>query len=184
MIGSTLGVIGAGALISTQLSSVLALSQGLTEPAQALQQAERLRLNATISFPVELSTDLIIGTPFGGGHNGIDIWRADAESGHPLVACADGVLIHQEILSGRQGNSWVIQGDDGNAYRYHHMDEFAEGLVLGDQVTEGQVIGTMGETGNAGGPHVHFEVRLEKHFGTPIDPVPLLALPIPGVAFP
>ena len=181
MIGSALGVLGAGALVSARFPDVLALSHGLNEPAQALQQAERLRLNATIGFPVELSTDLVIGTRFGGGHYGIDIWRADAEPGQALVACVDGELIFQEFLSGRQGNSWVLQGDDGNAYRYHHIDEFTEDLTLGDRVTTDQVIATMGETGNAGAPHLHFEVRLEKHNGTAVDPVPLLGLPIPGV---
>ena len=181
MIGSVLGMLGAGAIATARWPSVLALSQGLNEPAQALQQAERLRPEPTIAFPVELSTELIIGNGFGGGHYGIDIWRADSAPGHPLVACVDGVLIVQEILSGRQGNSWVIQGSDANAYRYHHIDEFAEGLEVGDTVEQGQVIATMGETGNAGGPHLHFEVRLEKHNGTAIDPVPLFAPPIPGV---
>jgi murein DD-endopeptidase MepM/ murein hydrolase activator NlpD len=181
MIASALGVLGAGALVSGRFGDVLALSNALNEPAQALQQAERLRLNATIGFPVELSTELVIGKSFGGSHYGIDIWRADAEPGHPLVACVDGELIFQELLSGRQGNAWVIQGDDGNAYRYHHIDEFADDLALGDRVAAGQVIGTMGETGNAGGPHLHFEVRLEKHNGTAVDPVPLLGLPISGV---
>jgi murein DD-endopeptidase MepM/ murein hydrolase activator NlpD len=181
MIGSALGVIGVGVLASTRLPSVLASSHALSEPVQALEQAERLRPDPTIGFPVELSTDLIIGTPFGGSHYGIDIWRADAAPGHPLVACVDGVLIAQEILSGRQGNSWVIQGDDGVAYRYHHIDEFADELELGDVVKKGQVIATMGETGNAGAPHLHFEVRLGKHNGPAVDPVPLFAPPIPGV---
>jgi murein DD-endopeptidase MepM/ murein hydrolase activator NlpD len=184
MIGSTLGLLGAGALATARWSSVFALSQGLNEPAQALEQAERLLPvppDPTIGFPVELSTELVIGTPFGGSHYGVDIWRADAEPGHPLIACVDGVLIVQEILSGRQGNSWVIQGDDGVAYRYHHIDEFAEGLELGDVVTRGQVIATMGQTGNAGAPHLHFEVRLGKHNGPAVDPVPLFAPPIPGV---
>ena len=193
MIGSALGVLGVGVLATTRLPSVLASSHALNEPAQALEQAERLRpdptvppdptapYDPTIGFPVELSTELIIGTPFGGSHYGIDIWRADAEPGHPLLACVDGVLVVQEILSGRQGNSWVIQGEDGTAYRYHHIDEFAAGLAVGDKVTRGQVIASMGETGNAGGPHLHFEVRLEKHNGTAVDPVPLLSPPIPGV---
>jgi murein DD-endopeptidase MepM/ murein hydrolase activator NlpD len=193
MIGSALGVLGVGVLATTRLPSVLALSSGLNEPAQALQQAERLgpeptvppdptvSYDPTIDFPVELSTELIIGTPFGGSHYGVDIWRADAAPGHPLVACVDGVLIVQEILSGRQGNSWVIQGNDGVAYRYHHIDEFAADLELGDSVTRGQVIATMGQTGNAGAPHLHFEVRLGKHNGPAVDPVPLFAPPIPGV---
>ena len=190
MIGSALGVLGAGALATSRWHSVFAVSHGLTEPAQALQQAERLlpvTPDPTIGFPVELSTELVIGTPFGGvskaksSHQGIDIWRADAQPGHPLVACVDGVLIIKEVLHYNMGNAWVIEGDDGDAYRYHHIEEFAADLEVGDVVTKGQVIATMGETGNAGAPHLHFEVRLEKHNGTAVDPVPLLAPPIPGV---
>jgi len=187
MIGSVLGVLGAGVLATARWPSVLALSEGLNEPAQALQQAERLRPEPTIAFPVELSTELIIGNGFGGvskakaSHQGIDIWRSDAQPSHPLVACIDGVLILQEILHYNMGNAWVIQGNDGNAYRYHHIDEFAEGLEVGDTVEQGQVIATMGQTGNTNAPHLHFEVRLEKHNGTAIDPVPLFAPPIPGV---
>jgi murein DD-endopeptidase MepM/ murein hydrolase activator NlpD len=187
MIGSVLGLIGAGALATTRWSSVFSSSHALSGPAQVLKQAERLRPEPTIGFPVELSTDLIIGTPFGGvskakaSHQGVDIWRADAQSGHPLVACVDGVLIIKEILHYNMGNAWVIQGDDGDAYRYHHIDEFAAGLEVGDRVEKGQVIATMGETGNAGAPHLHFEVRLGKHNGTAVDPVPLFAPPIPGV---
>jgi murein DD-endopeptidase MepM/ murein hydrolase activator NlpD len=187
MIGSALGLIGAGALATTRWSSVFASSQALSGPAQVLEQAERLRPEPTIGFPVELSTDLIIGTPFGGvskaktSHQGVDIWRADAQPGHPLVACVDGVLVIKEILHYNMGSAWVIQGDDGDAYRYHHIDEFAVGLEVGDRVEKGQVIATMGETGNAGAPHLHFEVRLGKHNGTAVDPVPLFAPPIPGV---
>lgn len=187
MIGLALGVVGAGALATASWPSVLALSHALNEPARALEQAERLRPKPKIAFPVELSAELIIGTPFGGvskaksSHQGVDIWRADLGPGHPLVACIDGVLILKETLHYNMGNAWVIQGKDGNAYRYHHIDEFAEGLEVGDAVEQGQVIATMGETGNAGGPHLHFEVRLEKHNGTAIDPVPWFAPPIPGV---
>ncbi len=185
MIGSALGILGAGVLASTRLPSVFASTQALSEPAQALEQAERLRPDPTIGFPVELSTDLVIGNPFGGGHGGIDIWRADSTPGQPLVACVDGVLVVQEHepQSGKQGNSWVIQDDNGDAYRYHHLQYFDPDLKLGDQVRRGQVIGTMGSTGNPrdDAPHLHFEVRRGGPIGSKEDPVPLLGLPIPGV---
>lgn len=153
------------------------------------EQAVRLRLDRTIGFPVELSADLVMLDNFGGnsfangpgGHKGIDIWRSDAQPGHPLVACVDGVLVEQNVLTGNQGNSWVLQDDAGDAYRYHHLDEFAEGLAVGDRVELGQVIGTMGSTGNPNAPHLHFEVRRGGPIGTAVDPAPLLLLPVPGV---
>ncbi len=51
-----------------------------------------------------------------------------------------------------------------------------------DGVLRNQVIGTMGRTGNPNVPHLHFEARRGGPIGTPIDPFPLLPLPLPGVA--
>lgn len=137
---------------------------------------------------MQLPGDLILLDNFGasrvfgsGPHQGIDIGRRDVQPGHPVVACVDGVLVDQSILTGDQGNSWVLQGANGDAYRYHHLEDFASGLTVGSSVTRGQVLGAMGSTGNPSSPHLHFEVRRGGPIGTPVDPVPLLALPIAGV---
>ena len=160
----------------------------LDAAAVALDPAVRLRLVGQIGFPVQLPGDLVLLDNFGdrrlfgsGPHQGIDIGRRDGQSGHPVVACVDGVLVTQEILAGNQGNSWVLQAASGDAYRYHHLDDFAQGLVVGSSVVRGQVLGTMGSTGNPSAPHLHFEVRRGGPIGTPVDPVPLLALPLAGV---
>jgi murein DD-endopeptidase MepM/ murein hydrolase activator NlpD len=74
------------------------------------------------------------------------------------------------------GYAWILRDVDGTSYRYHHLDEFAFGLVVGSFVRKGQVIGTMGTTGNASaGPHLHFEVR--RGGTTAVDPLPLLPVP-------
>ncbi len=169
-------------------AGALAAVPRLDTAANALEQAVRLRLNSGVGFPVQLPGDLVLLDNFGadrlfgaGAHEGIDIGRRDGQPGHPVVACVDGVLVSQELLGRNQGNSWVLQGADGDAYRYHHLDEFAPDLTVGAAVVRGQVLGTMGNTGNPSAPHLHFEVRRGGPIGTPVDPVPLLPLPLDGV---
>ena len=155
----------------------------LQDPASALEPARRVRLDRRIGFPVELSTDINLTDSFGDArgsrrHEGVDIWRRDRAPGHPLVACVDGVLVEQvrdgDPESYNQGNSWVLQAADGYAFRYHHLDEFAPGLDVGSIVKLGDVIGTMGATGNTNAPHLHFEVRPTGPIGTPVDPIDYL----------
>lgn len=149
--------------------------------ASAEQPAERIALDRRIGFPVQLPVDLVLADNFSGGHRGVDMWRADAAPGHPLVACVDGVLVERNVNAGRQGNSWVLQASDGYAFRYHHLDEFAPDLDVGSEVRLGDVLGTMGSTGNAGGPHLHFEVRPTGPIGTAVDPMEYIAPPPTGV---
>ena len=59
---------------------------------------------------------------------------------------------------------------DGNVYYYAHMSEILGGGDRG--VGQGEAIGRVGETGNATGPHLHFEVRVR---GAAVDPVPALS---------
>lgn len=193
MIASTLTVFGAGMAVAWKFAGPAAHADGasglLDAPARALAPAERRQPPTRLSFPVQLPGDIVVlnnyGAPrtFGSGpHLGIDIGRRDQQPGHPLVACIGGMLVEQQILAPNQGNSWVLQAADGMAYRYHHLADFEPGLSVGDVVTRGQVIGTMGRTGNPNVPHLHFEARRGGPIGTPVDPFALLPLPLPGVA--
>ena len=89
----------------------------------------------------------------GGGrrHQGVDLI---AERGTPVVAVRDGELEHTQ--SSRGGRSaWLITGE-GLRFYYAHLDDW-----IGEErtVEAGDVIGTVGSTGNAHGPHLHFEIR-------------------------
>jgi murein DD-endopeptidase MepM/ murein hydrolase activator NlpD len=191
LISSAVALVGLGAAWLRVASTPVGAVDGPTRldgPALALQPAVRLRPISAVGFPVQLPGDLILLDNFGaprvfgsGAHQGIDIGRRDAQPGQPILACVDGVLVGQNILTGNQGNSWVLQGANGDAYRYHHLQDFASGLAVGSSVTRGQVLGTMGSTGNPNSPHLHFEVRRGGPIGTPVDPVPLLPLPLTGV---
>lgn len=143
-----------------------------------------------IVLPVDPGDGLIVLNNFGGkseslgscSHNGIDIFPT-TEATRTLVACVDGFIEGQRFAgsSGAQGNTWILEDSNGVSYRYHHIGEFAEGLEVGSIVRRGDPIATMGKSGNAQSEHLHFEVRLDGSSGTAIDPVPLIAFPIPNV---
>lgn len=201
MITSALGIAGAGAVGAVHLRSALfgepptvgAVDPTLGGSATASEPADRLRLTqrGAIAFPVATDVPIVVLDNFGGystrygcgGHRGVDIFRADAEPGQPLLACVDGVLVAKRVDAPGQGNAWVIEDVNGDVYRYHHLDTFGPGLEEGDRVQVGDLLGTMGSSGNASpsGPHLHFEVRRGGWSGAAEDPVPLFGLPLPNV---
>ena len=95
------------------------------------------------------------GAPRGGGrrHKGNDLF---APGGTPFVAVTDGSVFFQGDPLG--GNAAYVQGNDGNTYYYAHLNDYVGGAR---SVTAGELIGHVGNTGDAaGGPtHLHFEIR-------------------------
>lgn len=95
------------------------------------------------------------GRPRSGGrtHIGTDVL---AQIGIPLRAIEDGEV---ETISsgGNGGNGIFLIGDSGARYYYAHMDDIAD-LAPGDSLLAGQIVGTVGDTGNArGAPHLHMQ---------------------------
>ncbi|WP_020614348.1 M23 family metallopeptidase [Sediminispirochaeta bajacaliforniensis] len=88
-------------------------------------------------------------------HKGIDI---AFRRGKPIVAAANGKVVERKYDAMGFGNYVVIRHPYGFATKYAHMDTVY--VEEGDVVTQGQKIGTMGNTGLSTGPHVHFEVRI------------------------
>ena len=94
-----------------------------------------------------------------GSHEGNDIV---AKMGTPLVACVDGTISRLTRQETGLGGIYIwIEDAQGNDYYYAHMQTIAPELEAGSRVTAGQVVGTMGMTGDARGtiPHLHFEIR-------------------------
>lgn len=103
-------------------------------------------------------------------HNGID-YAADA--GTPIMATADGVVIHRGPKGGL-GNTIEIRHPNGFVTRYGHMSGFRRGITVGSRVHQGETIGYVGMTGLATGPHLHYEMIRS---GRRIDP---LAVDLPA----
>jgi murein DD-endopeptidase MepM/ murein hydrolase activator NlpD len=99
-------------------------------------------------------------------HIGIDYV---APVGTPVVAVADGTVLFAGPFSG-YGNLIIIQHGGGYTTHYGHLSAYAPGLTVGGRVQRGQVLGKVGATGLASGPHLHFEIR---HEGSYIDPLDL-----------
>lgn len=91
------------------------------------------------------------------GHNGVDLVLPE---GSPVLAAAEGdVLISKNNsgYNGGYGNYIVIAHTNGTQTLYGHLLKSSVGV--GEHVTQGQVIGLLGDTGKSTGPHLHFEVR-------------------------
>ena len=153
--GDTLGAIARAMGVSV---SSLARANGIANPNRIVV-GQRLAVPgaaATWVCPVAGRTRFIddFGAPRGGGrrHEGIDML---APRGTPVVASTNGVFVRHDQPRG--GLAFYLRGDDGLTYYGAHLATF----VRGDgRVRIGEIIGTVGDTGNAvGGPtHLHFEI--------------------------
>ena len=91
-------------------------------------------------------------------HKGVDF---AASSGTPIRASGDGV-IDSVNSQGGYGNIVVIKHWNNYSTAYAHMSRFAPGMRKGSKVSQGDVIGYVGSTGWATGPHLHYEFRVNK----------------------
>ena len=95
-------------------------------------------------------------------HTGLDF---AGPSGTPLMAVANGTITSAGY-DGAYGNKTVLTLEDGTEIWYAHQTSIS--VSVGETVVGGEVIGTVGATGNVTGPHVHLEVR--PGGGDPVDP--------------
>lgn len=95
-------------------------------------------------------------------HPGLDI---SAEKGTPIHATADGT-VELAAPSGDYGNLVVIDHGFGLVTRYGHLSKFA--VWPGQQVKRGDIVGFVGATGRATGPHLHYEVLASGNLMNPL----------------
>jgi murein DD-endopeptidase MepM/ murein hydrolase activator NlpD len=109
-------------------------------------------------------------------HKGIDF---AAPSGTPIKAAGSGRVVSRG-RNGGYGNAVVLAHSNGVTTLYGHMSRFAKGLVVGDRVQQGEVIGFVGMTGLTSGPHVHYEYRVNGVHKNPAKVTIAKADPIPA----
>jgi len=108
-------------------------------------------------------------TPGNGFHTGVDL---TAPYGSPVRAAAGGSVVFAGTFYG-YGNMIDLRHPDGLVTRYAHLSAFAPDLRVGVSVASGDLIGAIGTSGHAHGPHLHFEVRVDSKA---VDPKPYLGL--------
>jgi murein DD-endopeptidase MepM/ murein hydrolase activator NlpD len=109
-------------------------------------------------------------------HKGIDF---AAPTGTPIKAAGAGKIVSRG-RNGGYGNAVVVAHSGGITTLYGHMSRFAKGQKVGDRVQQGQVIGYVGSTGLASGPHVHYEYRVNGVHKNPARVTMPKADPIPA----
>ena len=98
-------------------------------------------------------------------HTGVD-WATNP--GTPVLAAGNGV-VEEAGRKGQYGNYIRIRHANGYKTAYGHMSRFASGVSDGVKVRQGQIIGYVGSTGLASGPHVHFEVLVNSSYVDPMS---------------
>lgn len=97
-------------------------------------------------------------------HEGVDL---AAPEGTPIHVTGDGRIIFRGRKGG-YGNAVVVKHAGRYSTLYGHMSRFARGEHVGSHVHQGQVIGYVGHTGVATGPHVHYEFRINGRHVAPL----------------
>lgn len=125
----------------------------------AMPQAETV---PTLTAPLnELVVTFAFGEREGEEHQGIDL---DAQEGEPVYAALDGTVT-TAASSDSYGNWIELTHTDGLSTRYAHC--FVLAVKEGDTVSAGDLIALAGDTGDADGVHLHFELLED---GQPVDP--------------
>lgn len=169
--GATAAVlIGACGPAATQCAPTAAPAPPTTAPAPLPESDIRLAARP-VQAPCTFTDTWGAARSGGRTHLGTDITAA---AGQEVYAVASGEItkVYSEGVDALAGNGIRLRQADGTFWFYAHMLQLAPGVVLGTQVTAGQLVGWVGMTGNAGGPHLHLE--LHPGGGSAINSYPII----------
>ncbi|MGH8248242.1 MAG: M23 family metallopeptidase, partial [Gammaproteobacteria bacterium] len=105
-------------------------------------------------------------------HRGVDY---AAPIGTPIKSAGDGTVVHIGARGG-YGRTIVLRHSGDYRTLYAHMSRYAAGLRWGSRVSQGQIIGFVGSSGLANGPHLHYEFQVNGAHRNPLT-VPLPRAP-------
>lgn len=149
-----------------QRSLALAVAVSLPRAPDAdLRGLAQREADLAFTWPVRGRLSSRFGLRHGRPHEGIDI---SVRRGTPVLAAEAGRVIHSGVL-GDYGRVVILKhaGRYQSVYAHNRVNRVRKG----DFVEKGQVIAEVGRTGNASGPHLHFEVRRDRR---PLDPLQYL----------
>ena len=170
------------ALLGMALTAIVSAVRGPASAGAFLRPKASLT-PGTIVIPVvgiQASTlrDTFRAGRAGHVHHAIDIL---APRGTPVVAAVDGTI--RKLFTSAAGGITIYETDPAGEmiYYYAHLDRYADGIVEGQSVRQGDVIGYVGTTGNAPAhtPHLHFAITIlppskEWWKGDAVNPYPIL----------
>jgi len=149
-----------------------AFARAATQAQAAIASAEKLRqLASYVPFAAPLPGRMEVTSPFGARmdpflgrpalHTGVDLRQ---DFGAPVRATAAGIVAFAGS-DGGYGNMIQIDHGNGLSTRYAHLSSLS--VLKGQKVETGAIVGRIGETGRATGPHLHYETRID---GVPVNP--------------
>ncbi|MFH0412323.1 M23 family metallopeptidase [Corynebacterium sp. L4756] len=124
------------------------------DPSQLTQMQGSTPDGRTVVFPTTGQLTSTYGERWGTNHNGIDVANP---IGTPIVSVMDGEVISSGPAQG-YGNWIRVRHDNGEISVYGHMQASSLLVGVGERVTAGQQIASIGSEGQSTGPHLHFEI--------------------------
>lgn len=173
--GGALAALGLIPAVSCARPATAGTDEARTEPLTARARhgaraansgrwAKPLSANHPVSAEYGIKGDWLAGR-----HTGIDF---AVDTGTPVYAVGPGAV---DIAGnyGDYGKAVLMRMDDGHFVLFAHLSKVS--VKRGARVSGGSRLGSSGASGRASGPHLHFEVRTTREYGTDINPTKYLA---------
>ncbi len=155
--------------IEDEESKFLRLEKELDAKIQTLLDRQKKYVGGDIIWPLPAEYDYITS---GYGYRNFDKSFHDAidiaaPGGTPIYAVNDGTIIMYQWVNTGGGNKVVIDHGSSITTTYCHLSKFQEGLKVGSEVKQGDIIGYVGTTGTSTGNHLHFRIAID---GNTVNP--------------